>query len=106
MNNLLAFLVRRPTRHTTRVRRAVDIPDEAPSTDAIFIVIRRMRAPLIFIITVFAISVLGLTLVPGRDEGGHTTHLSAFEAFYFTPTPPRRSGSARSTRSRRRNACG
>ena len=83
MNNLLAFLVRRPTRHTTRARRAVEIPDEAPSTDAIFIVIRRMRAPLIFIITVFAISVLGLTLVPGRDEGGHTTHLSAFEAFYF-----------------------
>lgn len=83
MNNLLAFLVRRPTHHAPRVRRAVQIPDEVPSTDAIFIVIRRMRAPLVFIITVFAISVLGLTLVPGRDEAGHTTHLTPFEAFYF-----------------------
>lgn len=83
MSPLLSFLARTSHRHRTRVRRPVHIPDDAPATDAIFIVIRRMRAPLIFIITVFAISVLGLSLIPGKDADGNTTHLSPFDAFYF-----------------------
>lgn len=83
MNGLLTFFARQSHRHKPRVRHPVPIPDDAPSTDAIFIVIRRMRAPLVFIITVFAISVLGLTLIPGRDAAGHRAHLSPFEAFYF-----------------------
>ncbi len=55
----------------------------APSTAAIFLVLRRMRAPLIVLITVFSIAVLGLTLIPGEQPDGGTEPLSFFEAFYF-----------------------
>lgn len=49
-----------------------------------FIVLRRMRAPLIVLIVIYAISVLGLTLVPGVDaEGRAAPPMSFFHAFYF-----------------------
>ena len=35
-----------------------------------FIILRRMRAPLIVLIVIYAVSVLGLPLVPGVDAGG------------------------------------
>lgn len=83
MNHLFTFFARESHHRGVRPRRPVRIPHEAQSSDAIFIVIRRMRAPLVFIITVFAISVLGLSVVPGRTVDGHGTHLNPFEAFYF-----------------------
>ncbi len=49
----------------------------------IFLVLRRMRAPLAALITIFAISVLGLTIVPGVDAHGEPTRMSFFHAFYF-----------------------
>jgi Trk K+ transport system NAD-binding subunit len=49
-----------------------------------FIVLRRMRAPLIVLIVIYAVSVLGLTLVPGVDANGQPAPpLSFFHAFYF-----------------------
>ncbi len=54
-----------------------------PSTAAIFLVLRRMRAPLIVLIAVFSIAVLGLTLIPGQQPEGGTEPMSFFEAFYF-----------------------
>lgn len=59
----------------------------ASSTDglppaAIFIVLRRMRLPLIVLIVVFAISVLGLTLIEGDSPEG-PWRMSVFDAFYF-----------------------
>jgi len=49
-----------------------------------FLVLRRMRAPLIVLIAIYAVSVLGLTLVPGIDaEGKVAPPLSFFHAFYF-----------------------
>jgi Trk K+ transport system NAD-binding subunit len=49
-----------------------------------FVVLRRMRAPLIVVIVVYAISVLGLTLVPGINEDGTPAPpMSFFHAFYF-----------------------
>jgi voltage-gated potassium channel len=49
-----------------------------------FIVLRRMRAPLIVLIVIYAVSVLGLTLVPGVDaEGRAAPPMSFFHAFYF-----------------------
>ena len=57
-----------------------------PSTETsstIFLVLRRMRAPLIVLIVIFAISVLGLTLVPGRDTAGQPERMGFFDAFYF-----------------------
>jgi hypothetical protein len=49
----------------------------------ILITIRRLRAPLILIILVFAGSTMGLTLIPGVDSEGSPWRMSLFEAFYF-----------------------
>jgi len=49
-----------------------------------FLILRRMRAPLILLILIYAISILGLTLIPGVDaEGRPAPPLSIFHAFYF-----------------------
>ena len=37
---------------------------------AFFLVLRRMRVPIIVLIVIYAISVFGLTLVPGIDADG------------------------------------
>jgi len=51
---------------------------------AFFLVLRRMRAPIIVLIVIYAIAVFGLTLVPGVDaEGKPAPPLSFFHAFYF-----------------------
>jgi Trk K+ transport system NAD-binding subunit len=42
-----------------------------------------MRAPLIVLILIFAVSVLGLTLIPGQDADGNTVRMGFFHAFYF-----------------------
>lgn len=47
-----------------------------------FLILRRMRAPLIIIIVSYAIAVLGLTLMPGVDPAGNPWQMSLFEAFY------------------------
>jgi Trk K+ transport system NAD-binding subunit len=60
-------------RHRHRRRRVSARYTEASPT--IFLLLRRMRAPLIVLITIFSVSVLGLTLVPPR--------MSFFDAFYF-----------------------
>ncbi|GAB2680920.1 NAD-binding protein [Thalassiella azotivora] len=52
------------------------------STETIFLVLRRMRAPLIVLIVIFAVSVLGLSLVPGVDDAGEWHTLGFFNAFY------------------------
>ena len=44
---------------------------------------RRMRAPLIILIVIFAVSVLGLTLIPGQDAEGRPYRMAFFDAFYF-----------------------
>ncbi len=50
----------------------------------IFLVLRRLRRPLITLIVIFSIGVLGLTLVPGPvGDDGETTRISFFHAFYF-----------------------
>lgn len=49
----------------------------------VFLVLRRMRAPLVVLIAVYAISILGLVLIPGRTAEGGTWHMDFFHAFYF-----------------------
>lgn len=83
MGNPLLMLTTRPWRVEALRRRRVPIPTDLPSTDAVFLVLRRMRVPLIAVMGVFAISVLGLTLIPGVDEQGQPYHLTIFDAFYF-----------------------
>lgn len=48
-----------------------------------YLVFRRMRAPIIFLISVYAISILGLVLIPGMDDQGQPWKMSFFHAFYF-----------------------
>ena len=51
---------------------------------AFFLVLRRMRVPVIVLIVIYGISVIGLTLIPGVDAEGHpAAPLSFFHAFYF-----------------------
>lgn len=74
---------------TTRARRSslrrarVQVPTEVPGTDAIFLVLRRMRAPLIALIVVFAVSVFGLASIEGMDSDGNPVRMTMFDAFYF-----------------------
>jgi len=49
----------------------------------IFIFFRRMRLPLLSLVTVFSITALGLTLIPGQDADGNVWYMSYFHAFYF-----------------------
>jgi voltage-gated potassium channel len=48
----------------------------------LFMILRRLRRPIILIIVSFAIATIGLTLVPGVDDQGNVWHMSIFQAFY------------------------
>lgn len=52
-------------------------------SDFFFIVLRRLRAPLIVLICVYSIATFGLTQVPGVDPDGNIYYMSFFHAFYF-----------------------
>jgi voltage-gated potassium channel len=54
----------------------------AQASATIFLVLRRMRAPLIVLIVIFAVTVLGLTLIPGQDAEGRPWRMGFFDAFY------------------------
>ena len=49
----------------------------------IWIVLKRLRTPFLVIIVTFAITILGLVLIPGTDDSGQPYHLTFFDAFYF-----------------------
>jgi voltage-gated potassium channel len=68
-------------RPRVRWRARLGSGDQASAT--IFVIMRRMRAPLIILIVIFAVSVLGLVLIPGEDPAGQPYHMSFFDAFYF-----------------------
>ena len=49
----------------------------------VFLMLRRMRLPLIVLITTYAVSILGLVLIPGQDDQGNPWHMDFFHATYF-----------------------
>jgi voltage-gated potassium channel len=61
----------------------VQIESSSQASSTIFLVMRRMRAPLITLIVIFSVSVVGLTLIPGIGPDGQPARISLFEAFYF-----------------------
>src|SRR5689334_5439288 len=83
-NPLLAFWYRlfatEPVRRTPRWRVPMSTSGKASAT--IFLVLRRMRVPLIVLIVIFAVSTLGLTLIPGQDAAGRPWRMGFFDAFY------------------------
>ena len=50
--------------------------------DVLFLILRRLRAPLITLIAVYAVSVAGLALIPAVDADGNPGRMSIFHAFY------------------------
>lgn len=48
-----------------------------------FVLLRRIRSPLIVLICVYAVSILGFVLIPGIDDEGRPWNMSFFHAFYF-----------------------
>lgn len=66
-----------------RLRRvAVQVPTDVPATAAVFLVLRRLRWPLVTVIAVFAISVAGFVMIPGMDDKGNVYRMTPFDAFY------------------------
>jgi Trk K+ transport system NAD-binding subunit len=55
----------------------------ARSRHGAFILLRRLRHPLVLLIVVYAVAVVGFTLVPGIDPGGRPWRMSFLHAFYF-----------------------
>ena len=49
----------------------------------LFLLLRRLRMPLIVLIISYAVSILGLTLIPGQDDQGQPWRMDFFHAFYF-----------------------
>ncbi len=85
-NPLLAFWSRRlPMDDERRARRArllAAASSAAKASATVFLIMRRMRAPLIVLIAIFSVSVLGLTLIPGEDAEGRPWDMGFFDAFY------------------------
>jgi len=48
-----------------------------------FLILRRLRAPLIALISIYSILILGYVLIPGQDANGNEYRMSFFHAFYF-----------------------
>ena len=51
-------------------------------SDILLLILRRLRAPIITVITVYAIAIFGLVLMPGVDPQGRPWRLGLFDAFY------------------------
>src|ERR671910_319792 len=68
-----------------RIRRAtfrVAAHSSSKASATIFLILRRMRAPLIVLIVIFSISVLGLVIIPGQDDQGRPWQMGFFDAIY------------------------
>ncbi|HFD81356.1 MAG TPA: potassium channel protein [Gammaproteobacteria bacterium] len=48
-----------------------------------YLLLQRMRLPLIVLIVVYAVSIVGMTLIPGVDDQGKPWRMDFFHAIYF-----------------------
>ncbi len=49
----------------------------------VFLIMRRMRAPLLVLIASYTVAITGLVLIPSQDAAGNPAPLSFFHAFYI-----------------------
>ncbi|MBE9526165.1 MAG: NAD-binding protein [Proteobacteria bacterium] len=49
----------------------------------IFLLLKRIRLPIILLICSYAIVIMGFVLIPGQDDQGNVWSMSFFHAFYF-----------------------
>lgn len=54
-----------------------------PRSNVYYVLLKRLRVPLITLILIYAISMIGFVLIPGRDNEGNVWMMSYFHAFYF-----------------------
>jgi voltage-gated potassium channel len=47
------------------------------------VVLRYMRGPVFVLIAVYAVGIIGMSLVPGRDADGNVVYMNLFHSFYF-----------------------
>ena len=59
-----------------------ETPEEAISP-VFSMIMSRMRAPLILLIVIYAVSMSGLIIIPGVDDQGNPWRMSIFHAFYY-----------------------
>lgn len=69
-------------RRVAAQHKPIDIPTTVPNTEVIFLILRRMRAPLIVVITTFSFCTVGMMFMPGVDPQGNPHRLNIFDAFY------------------------
>jgi voltage-gated potassium channel Kch len=50
---------------------------------AIFVALRRLRAPMVLLVVVFTVGIVGLVLIPGTGADGRPWRMSIFDALYF-----------------------
>ncbi|HNO60229.1 MAG TPA: NAD-binding protein [Plasticicumulans sp.] len=55
----------------------------AAINSVVFLFLRRMRLPLVVLISVYAVSIAGLVAIPGVDPEGRPWRFDLFHAFYF-----------------------
>lgn len=48
-----------------------------------YLILRRLRVPLLTLIIIYSVSILGYVLIPGQDGEGNPAQMSFFHAFYF-----------------------
>jgi voltage-gated potassium channel len=53
------------------------------SSSILFLALRRLRAPLIYVVVIFAVGIVGFVLIPGVDANGQPWHMTYLQALYF-----------------------
>ncbi|GGK76360.1 potassium channel family protein [Amphritea balenae] len=51
--------------------------------DILYLMLRRLRQPLITLIVIYSVAVVGFVLIPGQDDQGNVWHMDFFHAIYF-----------------------
>jgi Trk K+ transport system NAD-binding subunit len=51
--------------------------------NVVYLIMKRMRAPLLVLIGTYAVAMAGMALIPGQDAAGNPVPMSLFHAFYF-----------------------
>lgn len=57
--------------------------DTPTVSNVVFLIMRKMRPPLLVLISVYTLALVGMTLMPGRDAQGQIWYMDFFHAFYF-----------------------
>jgi voltage-gated potassium channel len=73
----------RPDRARVSRRHVVDIPDDSANTIVLFILMRRLRLPLVILVCILTIATFGMSQIDGVDFDGNPRRLTVFESFYF-----------------------